>query len=126
MTLNVEVARGARDNEKPQCIKIVEKFITNEIGRKVLFSKDNSDRLWKSFGKFNPCTLPKSFKQSMPSTLETSVTKKSPFTPLNLSTLLKSVDEIDSTFLVLATDSKKRKGRNIDSSVPFVYALRSR
>jgi hypothetical protein len=124
LTSNVEVARCARDNEKPQCIKIVEKFITNEIGRKFLFSKDNSDRLWKILGKFT--LLPKSFKQSMPSTLETSVTKKSPFTPLNLSTLFKSVDEIHFTSLVLATDSKKSKGTNFDSSVPFVYALRSR
>jgi hypothetical protein len=52
---------------------------------------------------------------------------ESPSTPLNLSTLSKSVDGIGSASLVLTTDSKQMKERNnLDSSVPFVYALWSR
>ena len=50
---------------------------------------------------------------------------ESPSTPLNLSTLSKSVDEIGSASLVLTTDSKQRKERDlVDSSVLLcTYAL---
>ena len=50
---------------------------------------------------------------------------ESPSTPLNLSTLSKSVDERGSASLVLTTDSKQRKERNlVDSSVLLcTYAL---
>ncbi len=53
-----------------------------------------------------------------------------PSTPLNLSILSKSVNEIVSSSLTLTSDSKKRKERDfdthIDSSAHFSYELRSR
>ena len=83
------------------------------------FGKDNSERLWKFLRELCACNLPNSFKQSAPSILETSVTESS-FTPLVLSSLTKSVNKVGSA------DSKKRKERNLDSSVRVAtYELRS-
>ena len=87
--------------------------------KELSFSNDNSERLWKILGKFYTCSLPNSFEQSAPSMLETSVTERSS-TPLKSSSLTKSVNEIGSA------DSKKRKERDLDSSVRVAaYALRS-
>jgi hypothetical protein len=118
LTSNCEAARCVLNNEKQRCINIVEKYISSVIKKDFLFSKDNSERLWKFLGEFYACNLPNSFKQSAPSILETSVTESSS-TPLKLSSLTKSVNEIGSA------DSKKRKERDLDSSVRVsVYALR--
>ena len=74
--------------------------------KELSFSNDNSERLWKFPGEFYACNLPNSFKQSAPSILETSVTDSSS-TPLTLSSLTNSVNEIGSA------DSKKRKERDL-------------
>ena len=129
LTESLDVARCVHDNDKENCIKIVEEFITNEIGQKFSFSKKNSERLWKFLGEFCQSTFPKSFKQSALSVQESCVIE-SPSTPLNLSTLSKSINEVGSSSLTLATDSKKRKERDfdthLDSSASIAYVLRSR
>ena len=77
-------------------------------------AKKNSERMWKFLGEFYVDILPTSFKQS-----ETSVTESSS-PPLKLFSLTKSINEIGSA------DSKKRKERDLDSSVCVApYALRS-
>ena len=119
LTSSIEVARCAHDQEKKKCIKFVENFITSEIGNDFSFSKKNSDRLWNFLGEFYQCTLPRSFQHSALPVLESGVIE-SPSTPLNLSILSKSVNEICSTSLTVTTDSKKRKERD------FEYSLRSR
>jgi hypothetical protein len=131
LTESLDVARCVHDNDKENCIKFVENFITTEIGQNFSFSKINSERLWKFLGEFCQSTFPKSFKQSALSVQESCVIE-SPFTPLNLSTLSKSINEIGSSSLTLATDSKKRKERDFDthfdssSAPPLAYRLRSR
>ena len=110
---------GVLNNEKQHCINIVEKYISSVMKKELSFSNDNSERLWKILGKFYTCSLPNSFEQSAPSMLETSVTERSS-TPLKSSSLTKSVNEIGSA------DSKKRKERDLDSSVHVAaYELRS-
>ena len=98
LTSSIEVARCAHDQEKKKCIKFVENFITSENGKDFSFSKKNSDRLWNFLGEFYQCKLPKSFQHSALPVLESGVIE-SPSTPLNLSTLSKSVNEICSTSL---------------------------
>ena len=129
LTQSFDVFRFAHDKDQKKCIKFVEEFITNEIGQDFSFSKKNSVRLWNFLGEFYQCTLPKSFKHSALSVPESSVIE-SRSTPLNLSTLSLSVNEIGSSSLTITTDSKKRKERDfdtlVDSSAPIVYELRSR
>ena len=105
MTSNWEVARCVLNNEKQRCINIVEKYIASVIRKEFSFGKRNSERMWKFLGEFYVDILPNSFKQS-----ETSVTESSS-TPLKLSSLTKSINEIGSA------DSKKRKERDHGSSV---------
>jgi hypothetical protein len=117
LTSNCVVARYFINKEKQRCINIVEKTISSVMKKEFSFSKDNSERLWKFLGELCPCNLPNSFKQSAPSILETT---ESSFTPLKLSSLTKSVNEVGSA------DSKKRKERDLDSSVRVAtYELRS-
>ncbi len=114
LTSNWEVARCVLNNEKQRCINNVEKYIASVIKKEFSFGKKNSERIWKFLGEFYVDILPNSFKQS-----ETSVTESSS-TPLKLSSLTKSINEIGSA------DSKKRKERDLDSSVRNApYALRS-
>jgi len=63
LTQSFDVARCAHDKDQKECIKLVEEFITNEIGQDFSFSKKNSDRLWNFLGEFYQSTLPKSFKR---------------------------------------------------------------
>jgi hypothetical protein len=85
--------------------------------------------LWNFLGEFYRSTLPKSFKHSALSVHERGVIE-CPSTPLTLSTLSLSVNEIGSSSLTLTSDSKKRKERNfdthVDSSASIMYELRSR
>ncbi len=114
LTSNWEVARCVLNNEKQRCINNVEKYIASVIKKEFSFGKKNSERIWKFLGEFYVDILPNSFKQS-----ETSITESSS-TPLKLSSLTKSINEIGSA------DSKKRKERDLDSSVCVApYALRS-
>jgi hypothetical protein len=46
LTQSLDVARCVRDNDKKNCIKFVEEFITIEIGQDFSFSKNDSYRLW--------------------------------------------------------------------------------
>jgi hypothetical protein len=112
LTQSFDVARCAHDKDQKECIKLVEEFITNEIGQDFSFSKKNSVRLWNFLGEFYQSTLPKSFKHSALSVPER-VVIECPSTPLNLSILSKSVNEIVSSSLTLTSDSKKRKERDL-------------
>ena len=119
LTSNCELARCVLNNEKQRCINNVEKYIASVIKKEFSFGKRNSESMWKFLGEFYACNLPNSFKQSAPSILETSVTESSS-SPLKLSSLTNSVNEIGSA------DSKKRKERDLDSSVRgAAYGLRS-
>ena len=84
--------------EKQRCIDIVKNYISSVIKKEFSFSKDNSERLWKFLGEFYACNFTNSFKQSAPLILETSVTESSS-TPLKLSSLTKSINEIGSAIL---------------------------
>ena len=118
-TSNCELARCVLNNEKQSCINNVEKYIASVLKKEFSFGKRNSERMWKFLGEFYACNFTNSFKQSAPLILETSVTESSS-TPLKLSSLTKSINEIGSA------DSKKRKERDLDSSVRNAgYALRS-